>query len=144
MSCFVVSSETLDKVVTLALGSDLTMFCGVTMTGSDVAAIGTQLGRRLWQLNNDAFRACYQGRHCDDMVDPETYTYTGPTSRISLDNGPLRLTVARYKALACLTYQLMEDPVVSTTDYAQLEELENQTARRIVGRLPEYDAAPWG
>lgn len=145
MSCFIVGDETLDNVVALALGSDITMLCGVTLCNADGwprDGAGTALGRELLILNNEAFRSCYQGRHAESMVDPSTYTYKG--LHVNSDKFPLALLVERYKSLSCLTYQLSEDPVDKTDYYQQLEELERTTAQRIVGRMPEYEAAPWG
>lgn len=48
------------------------------------------------------------------------------------------------KLIECYLYQCCEGRTPETALYKAIEELQNETYRRIVHKLPEYDVANWG
>lgn len=138
MSAFVVSKETMDRV----------------MRGVYVALKGeplqdhesqTVLARKLWAMNIEAVRQRYS-HHPEITGEVERSTaevaaYTAPFDR----NEPL--TVAKgcdaAKAIACLIYQCSEGDVPETGLFKALTLIEQKLCVVIVSLLPQYEHAAW-
>ena len=124
MSAFMVSSETMQRVVHACLTYKAFPFC-------NTAADGDKLGARLFEMNRDALNARY-GAHADHEPEPFTYRPLGDIPVVHM-----------IKALDCFTYQCSEGDVDRRPEFATLECLITKLCREIVRQSPDYDRAPW-
>lgn len=151
MSAFVVSPQTMTRVVTALLGRSqydhavIREFAGLDTGAADA---GTKIGQRLFKMNIDAVRQ----RYPDTVANPEdmpgtygcaklakTYKFTGRAgSRLSLKEW-----VECHKALHCLQYQCSEGNVPQTAQFKELHAAIGSLADHIVSLLPEYETAGW-
>ncbi len=86
--------------------------------------------------------AAFNGRYEDNDEIP-TEREQNP-SFIRLTYWPQWTPIQFYKSLACLRYQLAEDPVFETPVYKELDRLITEIAIILVDELPEYRSADWG
>ena len=120
MSCFIVSKECMDLAV-YAASQD-----------HESCEDMDERGREFYQMNLDAFNACYNGRHSSDV--PEyRFRPLGKPSAIS-----------QYKAVQCLLYQCTEGDIEKREQFKRLEKTLHELAADIVCELPEYKTAQWG
>ncbi len=148
MSAFIVTKTHIDHVVAaimeiaVAIGS-------VTEEEDKHGGFRDRLGQWLTNMNAKAVDCRYNEKNAVPLY---RNTYMGPyNTRAEL--------VKRYKAIQCLAYQCAEGNVPETPLYKQLIAAENTVASMIIpghpdlqyfdasdiiGRMPEYKAAPWG
>jgi len=118
MSCFIVSEETMHRVVEACEWYDYAdKHMPLTNLGS------TELGCSLFEMNNDAFRARYDDRYPEDLYDPTAYGYE-----------PREATTGEmYKALACFIYQCSEGTLPDRASYRALVEIREALELKLVG-----------
>lgn len=120
MSAFIVSRETLNRVVMSMAGS----------SGTTVEEMN-QLGNRLWRMNHRAVVAAYPHR----AIEPP-------------DQFEIRLCwsyteVERLKACDCLLYVCCEGNVPDESLYKAVQSHRDDLASKIVRELPEWKTARW-
>ena len=147
MSAFIVTKTHIDHVVAaimqigVATGS-------VTEEEDKHGGFRDRLGQWLIEMNIRAVDCRYNERN---PVPLYRNTYMGSAKTLAE-------LVKRYKAIQCLAYQCAEGNVPETPLYKQLIAAENTVASMIIpghpdlqyfdasdiiGRMPEYKAAPW-
>lgn len=115
MSSFLVSSETMIRVVSV-------------MIGDQSCEWADKIGRDLYSLNCKALEARY-----GEPVDVPEFHYS-----------PRNYTLLQqYKTCCCLHYQCEEGDVPEMSLYSQLDHVINSLAHRIVSELPEFQQLPW-
>lgn len=148
MSAFIVTKTHIDHVVAaimqigVATGS-------VTEEEDKHGGFRDRIGQWLIEMNIRAVDCRYNERN---PVPLYRNTYMGSAKTLAE-------LVKRYKAIQCLAYQCCEGNVPETPLYKQLIAAENTVASMIlpghpdlqyfdasdiIGRMPEYKAAPWG
>lgn len=133
MSAFVVSTITMNRIVTFILDSHLETFAGIKLGNGDVKGeqiAGALIGRALFGLNQDAVNYRYDER--SEQAPRYVFKRT-PASKIQV-----------HKSLSCLLYQCSEGDVPERSAFKELDVLHNDLAHDIVNDLPEYDQAEWG
>lgn len=127
MSCFMVSNETINRVVhLLALDSCCELRC---MPEGWHEPIGHELQR----LNAQAMHDRYEGRHDEPY---QQYVWW-PCWRYSL--------IDLLKAGQCWIYQASDaDEADDSALYQQVRDACRKVAEHIVAGLDEYKASPWG
>lgn len=135
MSAFIVSAETMNKVVRAIVSDEYRgEFAGITLPGytiSDRKPQATAIGKELFAMNRAAILARYPG----DTEYAETPKYRYKPVRYS--------EVEMFKAMECLLYQCSEGNVPDTDLYKELEAAKGSLASRIVSNMPEYESAAW-
>ena len=143
MSCFIVTDETIDKILRGLERASCQKYDYPPAPRAlrDMGEYGalmsdelTAFGRELLALNVRAFNARYEGRHQEDIPD-EPYTFTP---------GMPPTPIVLYKALQCFLYQCSEGDVPQDAIYQELSEWRETIADHIVTRSKEYEAAVWG
>jgi len=126
MSAFIVSHETMSKVVASILPLRSSQLAKV-FPGTD----WKDIAGCLYAMNNDAIEARYGKRELSPMHD---YTFSLNKSWNSYD---------LLKACQCLRYQCSEGKVPETELYKWLERHIVDLMQRIIEKQPEYVAASW-
>lgn len=118
MSAFVVSNETMNRVVNCPL-----------IEGCDSSAAKDQLGNELYKMNAQAVQQRYKDREQEQ-----------PKFRYSPKNYS---NIEILKAMHCLRYQCSEGNVPEQSLYAALTSWIQTLEHEIVCRHPAYEAADW-
>ncbi len=143
MSAFVVSTETMDRVVDGVIlaarlagkhGQAMDSFAGIRTTDPDAR---TMIGRKLFAMNHMAVNYRYGSLARDTWPLDEHQTYTYGTG------GKGQSPAALVKAMDCLAYQCAEGDVPKSRLYKELATAIGLLCRDIVSGLPNYERAPW-
>jgi hypothetical protein len=139
MSAFVVSADTMNKVVRTICakgryGQRIRTFAGIA---TDAPNAKTEIGRRLLTMNVEAVNQRYPG----DETSPYGTDYAFRGSNIPPARKEL---IAGFKAMQCLEYQCSEGDVDQSALYAELTAAIGKIAEAIVTEMEEYQAAAWG
>ena len=136
MSAFIVSEETMQKVVSAMLASH------------EACEDADRLGRKLFALNESAVNYRYAAR---PQSEPQAGDYSAWSWRVT---SPLRnsegvpqdraIACEWLKVMHCLRYQMSEgEQFEQTALYQRLHKRIHEFEYAIVSSLPEYDAAAW-
>jgi hypothetical protein len=125
MSAFIVSTDCMDRVVDAIKKFHRGAFDGLAV---DAAEFGTQIGRKLYDLNVEAVNCRY-----GEAVEPPCYHYS-PTS-------PEKIVA--YKAIRCLLYQCSEGDIDERPLFKELARFSDQLAHKIAWEHPQWENAPW-
>ena len=149
MSCFIVSNETIGRIVQAAATKDKfdTPFGKVFDTLGYDLDLGEQLARDLFNLNVDAFCERYPAnedeapesqrtRYPEDIPEFEIYQLTGKLDRAAL--------IQVHKSAICLSYQCGEGDIPERPLYKALEEFIHRLESHIVISSSEWEEAAWG
>ena len=133
MSCFIVSTDTIDRII-----STIELQGGWARYAADLPTAylydWNALGRAMLALNAEAHRARYGGQFQEDVPDDlDAYVWEGRYV-------PL---IAGYKALRCWLYQCCEGTVPDEPLYVALSGYADALAVTLVERMPAYQAADW-
>jgi hypothetical protein len=132
MSCFIVSADTIDRILsTIELQGGWARHA-VHLPPSYLYDWNT-LGRTMLDLNAQAYRQRYGDGANDNADEREPYVWEG--RYVTLIEG--------YKSLRCLLYQCTEGTVPDEPLYAALSAYADALAVMLVERLPAYQAADW-
>ncbi len=144
MSAFVVSTETMDRVVNAIChvgkyGRVIESFAGI---GTDAPGAGTEIGRRLFAMNIRAVRQRYGERARDTWTldQHRTYRHTPLPSPLPMSYSEL---IDAVKAMDCLAYQCAEGDVPRSRLFKELGAAIGLVSHYIICGGPEYDRAPW-
>jgi hypothetical protein len=138
VSAFMVSTETIHEVTRVLLegGKSLGRPYEHEPYESRVE-VGTELGRKLIQMNARAMGARYN-------EEPEVTEALASYRYREHVRLPTRKDLCQtVKALDCYLYQCTEWDVAGERLYKQVEELRDCLVRHIVHELPEYETADW-
>jgi hypothetical protein len=144
MSCFVVDTECMDRIVYFVL-KNTQQFCGFTTADFSYADETTpdQIGRLLYKLNEDAWNYRYSHIVARGEEEPAKAMQEGYTWRLPRGSEPS--DVQTLKSIRCFLYQCTEgDQFMETDAFKHLEMLSDALAYKIVTNLPEYNEAKWG
>lgn len=128
MSAFIVSDETMHRVVNVIL-SNTTSFGNIWTEDKDA---GTRIGQLLFKLNALAVNDRY-----NEAEKAPDYHFREGYLLIQCD------LVSAYKSLQCLLYQCAEGDIPEMKLFKELENLSHRLAHKIVSDLPAYSAADW-
>lgn len=147
MSAFLVTKKHIDYVVAAIM--EIGVATGsVTEEEDKHGGFRDRLGQWLVDMNIRAVDYRYSEKNAVPLY---RNTYIGPSKTMAE-------LVLRYKAIECLAYQCAEGDIPETPLYKQLIAAENTVASMIIpghpdlqyfdasdiiGRMPEYKAAPW-
>ncbi len=143
MSAFIVSEGTMHNVVTTILSFRDT-FDGLTLNAQtdwaqngafstpELRALATEIGRRLFMMNEDAF--CSRYREVPVYNTAQAYSYR-EQPHLTREQG--------YQSLRCLLYQCSEGDIDSRPLFAELEAVKNEIACKIVNGLPAMRETEW-
>lgn len=149
MSCFIVSNETLGRVVQAAATMDKHNheYLGKAFAklGYDLAVDGGRLAHDLFDLNVDAFCERYPAdsdsnsrtRYPEDIPEFEFFQLLpGRLNRSAL--------IQAHKSASCLSYQCSEGDVPERPLYKALEEFISDLESHLVASDPAWETALWG
>jgi hypothetical protein len=154
MSCFIVSNETLGRVVQAAATKDNHNYeyfgkafekLRYDLTGEVRAADLERLARDLFDLNVDAFCERYPAnsddsnsrtRYPEDIPEFEYVQLTGKLNRAAL--------IQAHKSASCLSYQCSEGDIPERPLYKALKEFIRNLERHLVTSDPAWETALWG
>jgi len=134
MSAFVVSTDTMHRVVRGILESAPMIqptFAGVDLELPDA---GSKIGQKLFEMNSEGVHQRYPDE--DDHIILDPYSYDS-------DVGDAATPEARLKAAECLAYQCYEGNVPETALYQELEGFINFLSQTVSNENAAYQAASW-
>jgi hypothetical protein len=147
MSCFIVSNETIGRIVQAAASKnryDGRLGKAFGELGYDLD-LGERLARDLFNLNVDAFCERYPAdedapegqrtRYPEDIPEFEFIPFTGKLDRAAL--------IQAHKSASCLRYQCSEGDVPERHLYKALEKFICALERDLVTNTPEWEEALW-
>ena len=133
MSCFIVSTDTIDRIL-----STIELQGGWARHAAHLPAAflydWNALGRAMLDLNAEAYRQRYGDRGANDNPD-ERGPYVWEGRYVTLAQG--------YKSLRCWLYQCLEGTVPDQPLYEALSAYADALAAMLVERMPAYQAADW-
>lgn len=133
MSCFIVPTDTIDRIIsTIELQGGWARYAVKLPTA--FLYDWNALGRAMLVLNADAYRQRYGDRVANDNPD-ERGPYVWEGRYVTLVEG--------YKSLRCLLYQCTEGMVPDAPLYEALSAYADALAVTLVERMPAYQAADW-
>ena len=148
MSCFIVSNETIGRIVQAAATKDKyddRLGKPFEKLGYDLD-LSERLARDLFNLNVDAFCERYPAdedapesqrtRYPEDIPEFEIFQLTGKLDRAAL--------IQAHKSASCLSYQCSEGDIPERPLYKALEKFIRNLEREVVTNTPEWEAASWG
>ena len=133
MSCFIVSADTVDRII-----STIELQGGWARHAADLPVTylfdWNALGRAMLDLNATAFNARYGGRFADEVPEGlDRYVWQGRYVTL----------VAGYKSLRCYLYQCSEGEVPDHPLFRALRGYADALAVTLAENTPEYRSAAW-